>query len=67
MRSADPGRKGGDGMKAAMREPARDKGKPARPADPGKAKGDGLKAAMRDQGRSPSKLSPMGAAKKRER
>lgn len=47
-----------------------EKGKPVRPADPGKAsvKGsDGIKAAMREQGNKPSKLAPMGAAKKKER
>lgn len=39
----------------------------ARPRDPEKGKGDGIKAAMRPQGGKPSKLAPMGAAKKRER
>lgn len=63
---ADPERKKGDGMKAAFREPdgGKEKGRPAKPMDPGKKKGDGVKEAMAMQGRKPSKLSPMGAAKK---
>lgn len=63
---ADPEHKKGDGMKAALRERdgGKEKGRPAKPTDPGKKKGDGIKEAMAMQGRKPSKLSPMGAAKK---
>ena len=41
--------------------------KPSRPANPGKSKGTGIAEAQSRSINKPSKLAPVGAAKKRER
>lgn len=58
----------GDGVKMAQSGGVA-KGTPARPSDAGtsRTKGDGLKTAWADQTAKPSKLVPMGAAKKKFR
>lgn len=53
-------------VKAAMKQDGKMRGKPSMGKMPA-SKGDGMKAAMKDAGKSPSKLSNMAAAKKKER
>lgn len=65
-RPPDPSNTKGSGLKAAFRE-GREKGRPMTGKDPKAKGGDGMKAAMADKGKKPSKLSPMGGAKKNVR
>lgn len=44
-----------------------EKGKPAKPPNPGREKGAPVARAQAQQAGKPSKLSPMGAAKKKVR
>jgi hypothetical protein len=48
-------------MRGTQRKP------PSKPVNPGNAKGDGIKGAQSRSISKPSKLAPVGAAKKRER